>query len=140
MSGKVVHFEIPADDKERARTFYTEAFGWNLIPVPEMDYTMVGTTPSDETGAPTEPGAINGGMFTRGADFPTTPVITVDVADIDAALARVEQLGGSTVTPKIPVGDMGFAAYFKDTEGNVMGLWQNAGPNPGQSSQPPAQG
>ena len=126
MSGRVVHFEIPADDPERARTFYTEAFGWNLMPVPEMDYTMVGTTPSDESGQPQEPGSINGGMFKRSADFPQTPVITVDVDDIDAALSRVEELGGSTVAPKIPVGDMGFAAYFKDTEGNVMGLWQNA--------------
>ena len=126
MSGKVVHFEIPADDTERARTFYSEAFGWNLMPVPDLDYTMVGTTPSDETGAPTEPGAINGGMFKRSSDFPQTPVITVDVEDIDAALSRVEELGGSTVSPKIPVADMGFAAYFKDTEGNVMGLWQNA--------------
>ena len=126
MSGKVVHFEIPADDTDRARTFYTEAFGWNLFPVPDMDYTMVGTTPSDESGRPTEPGAINGGMFKRSEDFPSMPVITVDVEDIDAALAKVEELGGSTVAPKIPVGDMGFSAYFKDTEGNVMGLWQNA--------------
>lgn len=126
MSGKVVHFEIPADDGARANAFYSEAFGWNLMPVPGMDYTMVGTTPSDENGAPTEAGSINGGMFVRNDQFPKNPVVTVDVEDIDAALAKIGELGGSTVSPKMPVGEMGFAAYFKDTEGNVLGLWQNA--------------
>ncbi|GAA2199020.1 VOC family protein [Sinomonas flava] len=127
MSGKVVHFEIPADDSGRAEKFYSEAFGWGLTPVPGMDYWMVGTTPSDENGTPTESGSINGGMFVRSEEFPPkTPIITVDVEDIDAALATIGKLGGSTVSPKLPVGEMGFAAYFKDTEGNILGLWQNA--------------
>jgi predicted enzyme related to lactoylglutathione lyase len=65
MNGQVVHFEIPADDVERARGFYREAFGWQLAPVPDMDYTMVTTTPSGPEGMPTEPGAINGGMLAR---------------------------------------------------------------------------
>ncbi|WP_138442123.1 VOC family protein [Sinomonas susongensis] len=124
MSGKVVHFEIPADDMDRAKAFYSEAFGWNMMPVPEMDYTMVGTTPSNESGSPLEPGSINGGMYTRNDQFPRTPVVTLDVADIDTALAKVEQLGGKTVAPKMPVGEMGFAAYFQDPEGNVLGLWE----------------
>lgn len=127
MSGKVVHFEIPADDGDRANRFYTEAFGWNMMAVPGMDYTMVGTTPSDENGQPTEAGGINGGMFVRSEEFPPKePVITIDVEDIDASLAKIAELGGSTISPKLPVGEMGFAAYFKDTEGNVLGLWQNA--------------
>lgn len=132
MSGRVVHFEIPADDSARAKTFYTEAFGWKIMPVPEMDYTMVGTAPSDESGSPLEPGSINGGMYTRNEQFPRTPVITVDVADIDTALAKVESLGGKTVVPKMPVGQMGFAAYFEDSEGNVLGLWEAAQPPAGQ--------
>ena len=53
------------------------------------------------------------------------PSVTVDVPDIDAALARITELGGSVVLGKTPVGDMGFAASFRDTEGNVIGLWQN---------------
>ena len=61
MSGKVVHFEIPLDDVERGRRFFAEAFGWTLDPVPEMDYTRVGTVPLNESGMPTEAGAINGG-------------------------------------------------------------------------------
>ena len=75
---------------------------------------------------PTEPAFINGGFFARGADEPRGPVLVVDVADIDAALARVGELGGSVATTKMAVGDMGFAAYFRDTEGNVVGLWQTA--------------
>jgi predicted enzyme related to lactoylglutathione lyase len=123
--GGVVHFEIPADDQERARKFYQDAFGWKINPLPELNYNTVTTTPTDEaTGRPTEPGAINGGLMGREGEL-TTPVITVDVPDIDAALKTVEQLGGSVVTPKDTVPDMGFFAYFKDTEGNIMGLWEN---------------
>jgi predicted enzyme related to lactoylglutathione lyase len=123
--GGVVHFEIPADDQERARNFYQEAFGWKINPLPELNYNTVTTTPTDEaTGRPNEPGAINGGLMGREGQL-TTPVITVDVPDIDAALKTVEQLGGSVVMPKDTVPDMGFYAYFKDTEGNVMGLWEN---------------
>jgi predicted enzyme related to lactoylglutathione lyase len=126
MSGRVVHFELPADDVERARNFYRDAFGWQLDPMPELDYTIVRTTPTDERGMPTEPGAINGGMFARQSPF-NGPVITVDVDDIDQALARVEELGGKTVMGRQAVGDMGFTGYFTDTEGNLVGLWQNAG-------------
>ena len=125
MSGKVVHFEVPVDDVDRATFFYVEAFGWQLASMPGMGYTMITTTPTDEQGRPAEPGAINGGMFVREADL-TTPMITIDVADLDAALAKVEELGGSVVRPKFPVGDMGFAGYFRDSEGNLLGLWQSA--------------
>lgn len=120
----VVHFEIPADDKERANAFYESAFGWNLSPMQEMDYTIAITTPSDEqTGMPSAPGAINGALFPR-TDNLRTPIITIDVEDIDAALAQVESAGGSVAQPKDAVPGMGYFAYFKDTEGNIMGLWQ----------------
>jgi predicted enzyme related to lactoylglutathione lyase len=56
----------------------------------------------------------------------TTPVITLHVDDIDATVTAIEKHGGSSIGEKMPVGDMGFAAYFKDSEGNVMGLWQMA--------------
>jgi uncharacterized protein len=125
MAGAVVHFEIPADDVERARGFYRDAFGWNVNPMPEMGYTILGTTPTNDQGMPDAPGAINGGMFERADDI-ATPVITIDVDDIDAALTKVESLGGKTVRPRMEVGDMGFAAYFTDSEGNLMGLWQTA--------------
>lgn len=123
MIGKVVHFEIPFDDKARASAFYEKAFGWQLSGVPEMDYTIVKTVQSDDNGMPKEPGAINGGMLSRQAPI-MQPVITIAVDDMDGALARIVELGGAVVRAKMPVGDMGFAAYFTDSEGNLMGLWQ----------------
>lgn len=126
MTGRVVHFEIPADDVSRAESFYRSAFGWTMSSLPGMGYTLVSTTPTDESGMPTEPGAINGGMLQRQGPA-TAPVIVVDVADINQLLVRVEELGGKTLRDKQPVGEMGFAAYFSDTEGNVIGLWQSAG-------------
>ncbi|MCU1533032.1 MAG: hypothetical protein JWO49_2603 [Arthrobacter sp.] len=125
MAPGVVHFEIPADDEERAGKFYSAAFGWELSPMPELSYTSIKTTPTDKTGMPAVPGAINGGMFRREGNI-TSPVVTVDVDDIDAALEKIEALGGATVTPRQDVGGMGWAAYFRDTEGNVIGLWQTA--------------
>ena len=124
MSGLVVHFEIPFDDEERAGAFYTDAFGWKLTAMPEMKYVLVTTGPSDQ-GPPSEPGFINGGMLARGLPV-GSPVVTIDVEDIDGSLSKIENLGGTVVSAKQPVGDMGFAAYFKDPEGNVVGLWQNA--------------
>ena len=125
MSSRVVHFEIPFDDGDRARAFYRTVFGWQTDEIPDMGYTMAMTGPVGDNSMPTEPGFINGGMFQR-TDSVNVPVITIDVEDVDAALETVEANGGKTVEPKLTVGDMGFAAYFSDTEGNLIGLWQNA--------------
>jgi predicted enzyme related to lactoylglutathione lyase len=127
----VVHFEIPADDEERAAKFYSSAFGWEVSPMPELSYTIIKTTPTDERGMPSVPGSINGGMFRREGTV-TSPVVTVDVDDIDEALEMITALGGATVTPRSEVPGMGWAAYFRDTEGNVVGLWQNAMPEESQ--------
>ena len=123
MSGRVVHFEIPFDDGDRARGFYKEAFGWQLQEMPEMAYTMVVSGPSGDQG-PTEPGFINGGMMAREGGPSTAPVIVVDVESIDVALERVEELGGPGVVGKPPVGGMGFTSYARDPEGDVPGLWE----------------
>ncbi len=88
-----------------------------------MDYTLVYTTPSGEKG-PLEPGAINGGMLKRQGPI-KSPVITINVKDIDATAKKIEEAGGKVVMPKFAVGDFGLSAYFQDTEGNVLGLWQN---------------
>ena len=83
------------------------------------------TTPTDEQMQPKEPGAVNGGMMERAPHTPS-PVITIGVDSIDEALARVEAGGGSTVVPRTPIPEMGAFAYFKDSEGNTMGLWETA--------------
>jgi uncharacterized protein len=121
---KVVHFEIPTDDLARAKEFYGSIFGWQLQTIDDMDYTIAMTTAVDEqTQLPTEPGAINGGMMKRSADTPS-PVLTVGVDSIDDSMKRVEAAGGTVVTPRTEIPGMGAFAYFKDTEGNVLGLWE----------------
>jgi predicted enzyme related to lactoylglutathione lyase len=123
---KVVHFEIPTDDLDRATKFYGSTFGWQLQTMDEMDYTIAMTTPVDgQTQQPTEPGAINGGMTKRSAETPA-PIITIEVEAIDDALKNVEAAGGDTVQPRTEIPGMGAFAYFKDSEGNVLGLWETA--------------
>jgi predicted enzyme related to lactoylglutathione lyase len=126
MNGRVVHFEVPFDDGERAKAFYRDVFGWTFSEMPEFDYVGVSTGPTGEDGMPSEPGFIGGGMFKRAAPV-ELPVITLNVDDIDATLRQVEERGGSPVGEKMAIGEMGFAAYFRDSEGNLMGLWQTAG-------------
>lgn len=123
MRGTVVHFEVPAKDTKRAQKFYADVFGWQINEMPEMNYTMVGTTPSDQNGVPKEPGSINGGIGEKTGPL-QNPVITIRVDSIDEALKMVQAHGGKIEQKKMPVGDMGWTAYFKDTEGNVMGLFQ----------------
>jgi hypothetical protein len=122
---KVVHFEIPVDDLDRAKAFYGNVFGWGLQTMEQMDdYTIAMTTAVDQqTQAPTEPGAINGGLMRRKADTPA-PVITVQVDSIDTTLKQIESDGGSTVQARTEIPGMGAFAYFKDSEGNVVGLWE----------------
>ena len=124
--GKVVHFEIPADDLARAKGFYGSIFGWELRDMEGMDYdyTLVGTVPVDEQQRPTEPGAINGGLMQRTVDTPT-PVLTIEVESVDDSLKQVEAGGGTVVRPRSEIPGMGAFAYFKDTEGNVVGVWEN---------------
>jgi predicted enzyme related to lactoylglutathione lyase len=122
----VVHFEVPYDDADRARAFYAEVFGWSIQAVPEFDYNFVQTGPTEESGMPTEPGYIGGGMFQRQEDI-GRPIITIEVADVTDALTAIAERGGAAVGEPQPVGEMGIAAYFTDSEGNLMGLWQSLG-------------
>jgi len=126
MSGRVVHFEIPFDDGERARAFYAEVFGWQLMAIPEMGYTLAATGPSGDSG-PEESGFINGGLMERQGPF-TAPNLVIDVENLEKALKAVTDAGGKTVVERQAVGEMGFTAYFTDPEGNLIGLWETAAP------------
>ncbi|HLC45661.1 MAG TPA: VOC family protein [archaeon] len=120
----VVHFEIPADNVGRAKGFYSKVFGWKLESWDDK-YVMVNTVDVDEkTRMPRTPGAINGGMLARGGPLKNI-VITVNVDSIDAACKKIKSSGGEVVREKLPVGDFGYAAYFRDSEGNVVGLWED---------------
>src|SRR5690606_41515686 len=93
MSGRVVHFEIPYDDQERAQTFYAQAFGWDLNPLPQMSYTLVEPGPTGDQG-PTEPGYIGGGMMSRSDSPSPGPTLLIDVGDIAASPATTQASGG----------------------------------------------
>ncbi len=120
----VTHFEIPAKDPKRASAFYNKAFGWQFNQFPGFEYWSIGTTMSDQKGQPTTPGAINGGLGKKGGAL-QVPTVTVKVADIDATLKNLTRLGAKIAAKKTTVGDMGYTAYFTDTEGNTVGLWQD---------------
>ena len=91
--------------------------------MPDMDYHMVTTTPSDENMRPKDPGAINGGLLARD---PTGqhPVIVIDVPSIEEHIKKIESFGGKVIMPAIKVGEFGLYARVADTEGNTLGIWQ----------------
>jgi uncharacterized protein len=113
-----VHFEIPANDPETVAAFYTNLFGWKITSwgSPEMGYWIV------DTGS--EGPGINGGILRR--RHPEQPVVnTVEVADLDAAIAKAAEVGGQIVVPKMPIPTVGWLCYCKDPDGNIFGMMQN---------------
>ncbi len=115
---RVVHFEIAADDADRATKFYEDVFGWQTArwDGPQSYWLMT-------TGPDAEPG-INGAIMQRDPRFPAGTINILDVPDVDAYCERVQQAGGKVMMPKCPVQGIGWAAYCEDTEGNVFGLIQ----------------
>lgn len=126
---KVVHFEIPADDLERAKKFYAEVFDWQVSewPMPQGGvYTGVRTVAvNEETQTPEEAGAINGALVDRSPENPT-PLVTMEVESINDHFVKIEAAGGSRVVERTEIPGMGAYAYAKDSEGNIIGLWENA--------------
>ena len=115
--GRVVHFEIPAADPNRAAEFYKKVFGWKFEKWPgPMEYWMV------NTGGEGTPG-INGGLLRKDGPVQGT-TNTVDVESVDTAIANVTAAGGKAVMPKTPIPGVGYFAYCVDTEGNLFGVMQ----------------
>ncbi|MFH0976176.1 MAG: VOC family protein [Spirochaetota bacterium] len=117
---KVVHFEIPYDNKDRASKFYSEIFGWKLLDIPEMQYIMVYAAKTDKNNMVDEKGAINGGLFQRD-DTAKQPMVVIGVESIDETVKKVLSAGGKLVTPKQPIPN-GSYARIADCEGNIIGL------------------
>lgn len=115
---RVIHFEIPAAEPERAAAFYKQVFGWSIEKWPgPMEYWMV------TTGADGAPG-INGGLLKKQA--PTTATTnTIGVDSVEKAIAAVKSAGGTLVMPKTPIPTIGYFAYLEDTEGNLFGVLQS---------------
>lgn len=116
-----IHFEIHTDDMDRAQRFYETMFGWTFSGVQGSDYRLI------KTGA--GPG-IDGGMMHRrgpppqGGEPLSSWVCTLDVEDVDACVAKAESSGGSLALPKMAIPGVGWLAYIKDSEGNILGMMQ----------------
>ena len=120
---RVVHFEIHAENPQRAVSFYTDLFGWQFAKWDgPMDYWTIKTGSREDRG-------IDGGMVQRRGTIDGTAVIafvcTVDVADLAATLAKATAIGGTIALPKMPIPGVGWLAYAKDTEGNIFGMLQS---------------
>ena len=111
---RVVHFEISADDPQRAIAFYTNVFGWNIQKwAGSQEYWLVNTGGQDKPG-------INGGLFVRKG--PVGYVNTIDVVSADEWAAKIASQGGDVVVPKMAIPGVGYLVYCKDTEGNIFGI------------------
>jgi len=127
----VVHFEMPAEDRDRMADFYSSVFGWQAkILGPEMgNYVIVSTTETDEkTQIPNNPGAINGGFFQKTKDN-QHPSVVISVEDIRKTMSDVEKAGGKALGGQKPgepdaIPGVGLYCSIIDTEGNRVGLLQ----------------
>lgn len=122
--GRVVHFEIHAENPDRAVKFYTAVFGWQFTKWDgPAEYWLI------STGDPQAPG-INGGLVRRQGPAPTegqavnSYVCTIDVAAVDASVTAATTNGGKLVVPKMAIPNIGWLVYIKDTEGNIVGMMQ----------------
>jgi len=120
---RVVHFEIHAENPERAVKFYTDVFGWTITKWDPQEYWLIVTGPDGTPG-------INGGLMRRRGPAPidgqavNAYACSIDVASVDESVKKVTAAGGTIAVPKMPIPTVGWLAYAKDTEGNIIGLFQ----------------
>ncbi len=113
-----MHFEIPSDEPDKAMDFYRNVFGWEFSQFGEEPYWMCKTGEN-------EPG-IDGGLMKRVS--PGQPVANTIVVDsVDAYCEKIQAAGGQIVVPKMPIGTIGFLAYFTDLDGNIFGVGEFGG-------------
>ncbi len=113
--GDIVYFELPADDPARAKRFYKKLFDWRFEKVAKWDYWMITTGGK---------GALYGGLMKRKKRGQTV-VNYIDVESVEECGAQIEKAGGKILVPKTPIKGWGYFAVFRDTEGNVLGIWES---------------
>ena len=122
----VVHFEMPFEDRERMAKFYRSAFGWQTQMLGEEmgSYVLATTTQTGEKG-PKRPGAINGGFYPKRPDWPAQyPSVVIAVDDIQKAIAKVAEAGGSVLGEPMEIPGVGSYVSFMDPEGNRVSMLQ----------------
>jgi predicted enzyme related to lactoylglutathione lyase len=124
---RVVHFEIPADNLERAKKFYQDNFGWKLLQMgPELgNYVLAHTGPTDEQGMLQDKAFINGGLMPRDPSA-SAPVLVIAVDDADATVEKVKKSGGALVGEILDIPSVGRYARVRDSEGNIIGVLKSA--------------
>jgi predicted enzyme related to lactoylglutathione lyase len=122
----VVHFEMPAEDRDRMAKFYTEVFGWKTqLFGPEMgNYVTVATTETDENGRPTMPGAIGGGFYPKDMSDAKCPSVVIAVDDIHESMKLITGGGGQLLGEPVDIPGVGAYVSFIDTEGNRVSILQ----------------
>jgi uncharacterized protein len=114
VAGKVVHFEIPIDDNDRGVGFYREAFGWALEQFGPVEYWTTAAGEGDGIG----------GALMKRTDDSRALMFYIEVDDVDTALSAIEAAGGRRLTERMPIPTVGWSAFFEDTEGNKVGIFQ----------------
>lgn len=130
MDHTVVHFEIPANNIKKLKTFYEDVFGWNITraPMPDVEYWTIATVPTDEKGMLQRQG-VNGGLYPRTPNMPASPQVNyISIENIDEYTDKVKKAGGKILVPKQQIPNVGWFAIAADPEGNTIGLLQPAMP------------
>lgn len=120
---RVIHFEVHAENPERAIAFYQGLFGWEFTAWSGgWEYWLIKTGPDSQPG-------INGGLVRRRGSLDgvcvNSFVCTVDVASLDASVSQATAAGGQLAVPKMTIPGVGYLAYVKDPEGNILGLMES---------------
>ncbi len=122
MPAPVRHFAINADDLPRAKGFYEAVFGWRFEPWGPPDYYQAHNAADGVVAALQHRRELKPGTRTAGFEA------TLDVEDLDAAMAAIEAAGGRMLAPPFYIEDVGRLAYFEDPEGNLVGVMQYDAP------------
>lgn len=122
----VVHFEMPYENSERLRKFYTDAFGWQMQQLgKEMgEYVLATTTETDENRMPLKTGAIGGGFYPKGPEMPVCPSVVIAVEDLKVAMKKVTDAGGKILGEPMEIPGIGQFVSITDSEGNRVGVLQ----------------
>ena len=123
----VVHFEMPAENRERMADFYSKVFGWQTKFFGEEmgNYVTVSTTETDENGRPNTPGAINGGFYPKNENMPSNcPSLVIAVDSVNEHIKIVNESGGRVLGEPVDIPGIGLYVSFRDTEGNVCSILQ----------------
>lgn len=122
----VVHFEMPAEDRQRMADFYTKVFGWHTKMMGEEmgNYVLAQTTETDEKGMVQTPGTINGGFYQKSAETSSVPSVVINVDDIHEHMKKIEEAGGKILGEPMEIPGVGWWVSFTDTEGNRVSILQ----------------